>query len=101
MSARATAAGRDGAPQIVALDFKPDPEKLARWADLGVTERQLEVLGLMMQGKSNKAISHMLNMAEPTVKNHITAILKALKVTNRTEAVIKVGRMGWNLSPDI
>ncbi|MDT7683866.1 MAG: hypothetical protein QOG57_4176, partial [Pseudonocardiales bacterium] len=32
------AAGRDGAPRIVALDFKPDPEKLARWADLGVTE---------------------------------------------------------------
>ncbi|OBJ67980.1 LLM class F420-dependent oxidoreductase [Mycobacterium sp. 1274756.6] len=32
------AAGRDGAPQIVALDFKPDAEKLARWKDLGVTE---------------------------------------------------------------
>jgi hypothetical protein len=32
------AAGRDGTPQIVALDFKPVPEKLARWADLGVTE---------------------------------------------------------------
>jgi probable F420-dependent oxidoreductase len=32
------AAGRDGAPQIVALDFKPIPEKLARWAELGVTE---------------------------------------------------------------
>src|SRR5215813_9729274 len=32
------AAGRDGAPQIVALDFKPDPEKLAHWAELGVTE---------------------------------------------------------------
>ena len=32
------AAGRDGAPRIVALDFKPAPEKLARWADLGVTE---------------------------------------------------------------
>jgi probable F420-dependent oxidoreductase len=32
------AAGRDGGPQIVALDSKPDPEKLARWADLGVTE---------------------------------------------------------------
>jgi len=31
-------AGRDGAPQIVALDFKPDPEKLAHWAELGVTE---------------------------------------------------------------
>ena len=32
------AAGRDGAPQIVALDFKPDPDKLAQWAELGVTE---------------------------------------------------------------
>lgn len=32
------AAGRDGAPQIVALDFKPVPEKLAKWSELGVTE---------------------------------------------------------------
>ena len=31
-------AGREGAPQVVALDFKPDPDKLARWRDLGVTE---------------------------------------------------------------
>src|SRR5271166_979633 len=31
-------AGRDGAPQIVALDFKPVPERLAKWAELGVTE---------------------------------------------------------------
>jgi DNA-binding NarL/FixJ family response regulator len=68
-------------------------------ADLGLTGRQVEVLGLMMQGKSNKAISHELNMAQPTVKSHITAIFKALKVANRTEAVIKVGRMGWDLSP--
>jgi len=46
----------------------------------------------MMQGKSNKAICRILNLAEPTVKNHVTAILKALKVTNRTEAVIKVAK---------
>jgi DNA-binding NarL/FixJ family response regulator len=65
-------------------------------ADLGLTGRQVEVLGLMMQGKSNKAIAHLLHMAEPTVKNHITAILKTLEVANRTEAVIKVGQMGWN-----
>ena len=31
-------AGRDGAPQIVALDFKPDADKLAHWRELGVTE---------------------------------------------------------------
>jgi DNA-binding NarL/FixJ family response regulator len=75
------------------------PIQLQLLADLSLTGRQLEVLGLMMQGKSNKAISHMLSMAEPTVKNHITAILKALKVANRTEAVIKVGRMGWHSFP--
>jgi DNA-binding NarL/FixJ family response regulator len=66
-------------------------------ADIGLTERQLEVLALMMQGKSNKAISRLLDVAEPTVKHHVTAILKALKVTNRTEAVIAVGTLGWEL----
>jgi DNA-binding NarL/FixJ family response regulator len=67
--------------------------------DFGLTDRQVEVLGLLMKGKSNKVIARTLNMAVPTVKNHITAVLKALKVTSRTEAVIKVGQMGWDLSP--
>jgi DNA-binding NarL/FixJ family response regulator len=67
--------------------------------DLGLTERQMEVLALMMQGKSNKAISRILDTAEPTVKHHVTAILKALKVANRTEAVIAVGALGWELPP--
>jgi DNA-binding NarL/FixJ family response regulator len=62
-----------------------------------LTERQLDVLALIMQGKSNKAICRVLDLAEPTVKNHVTAILKALKVTNRTEAVIAVGELGWQL----
>ena len=66
-------------------------------ADLGLTGRQLDVLALMMQGKGNKAICRVLNLAEPTVKNHVTAILKALKVTNRTEAVIAVRDLGWEL----
>ena len=67
-------------------------------SELGLTARQLEVLALMMQGKSNKAICRVLNLAEPTVKNHVTGILKALEVTNRTEAVIAVGKLGWELS---
>ena len=66
-------------------------------ADLGFTGRQIEVLALMMQGRSNKAISRILEVAEPTVKHHVTAILKALKVANRTEAVIAVGSLGWEL----
>jgi DNA-binding NarL/FixJ family response regulator len=67
--------------------------------DLGLTDRQVDVLALMMQGKSNKAICRILDLAEPTVKNHVTAILKALRVTNRTEAVIAVGALGWDLRP--
>jgi DNA-binding NarL/FixJ family response regulator len=59
---------------------------------LKLTARQRDVLAVMMQGKSNKAICRILNLAEPTVKNHVTAILKALNVTNRTEAVIKVAK---------
>src|SRR5262249_23101748 len=66
--------------------------------DLGLTDRQLDVLALMMQGKNNKSICRTLNLAEPTVKNHVTAILKALKVTNRTEAVIAVTELGWRLT---
>ncbi len=67
--------------------------------DKGLTTRQSEVLALMVQGKPNKLICRDLNLAEGTVKIHVTAILKALGVTNRTQAVIAVGRLGWQLNP--
>ena len=63
--------------------------------DLHLSERQVEVLSHMMRGKSNKAICRALALAEPTVKYHVTAILKALKATNRTEAVMAVVELGW------
>ena len=69
-------------------------------AELGLTDRQVDVLQLMMRGKSNKVICRALDMAESTVKNHITAILKALKVTNRTEAVIAAGALGFQPPDD-
>jgi DNA-binding NarL/FixJ family response regulator len=59
-------------------------------ASLALTERQREVLALLVQGKSNKLICRELQIAEPTVKNHVTAILKALKVSSRTEAMAAV-----------
>lgn len=68
-----------------------------RPATLGLTERQAQVLGLMVQGKPNKLICRELGLAERTVKVHITAILKALKVSNRTQAVIAAGRLGIRL----
>jgi DNA-binding NarL/FixJ family response regulator len=79
-------------PEILPVRPKASP------ADLGLTERQVDVLALMMQGKSNKAICRRLDLAEPTVKNHVTAILKALGVSNRTEAVLAVSARGWQFS---
>ena len=72
----------------------------AKAGDVGLTERQIEVLALMMQGKSNKAISRVLDLAEPTVKIHVSAILKALKVANRTEAVIAATALGLGVRQD-
>ena len=69
-------------------------------AELGLTERQMDVLELMMQGKSNKLICRALGIAEPTVKNHVTAILKALKVSNRTAAVVAAGALGLGQRKD-
>lgn len=59
-----------------------------------LTPRQREVLALLGQGKSNKEIARALNLSEGTVKLHVTAILKALKVSNRTGAVVAAARLG-------
>ena len=75
------------------------PNQQVIGSELGLTERQIEVLALMMQGKSNKAICRKLHLAEATVKVHVSAILKAFKVTNRTEAVIAAGALGFS-SPE-
>jgi two-component system, NarL family, nitrate/nitrite response regulator NarL len=53
---------------------------------LALTERQVEVLRLMSEGRPNKTIASELGLSEKTVKAHITAIFKALRVVNRTQA---------------
>ncbi len=60
----------------------------------GLTGRQLEILQLMADGRTNKAIARMTGITEGTVKLHVTAVLKALGAGNRTEAVVVAGRMG-------
>jgi DNA-binding NarL/FixJ family response regulator len=62
--------------------------------DLGLTPRQSEVLFLILQGKSAKAICRDLSLSSSTVKIHTSAALRALNVTTRTQAVIAAGRMG-------
>jgi DNA-binding CsgD family transcriptional regulator len=64
---------------------------------IGLSPRENDVLELMARGKSNKVICRMLNLAEPTVRDYVTTILRFFGATNRTEAVlIAIGR-GWNL----
>ena len=53
----------------------------------GLTPRQLEVLKVLMQGKSNKEIALELSLSEVTVKVHISAIFKSLNVSNRLQAI--------------
>ena len=53
-----------------------------------LTDRQLEVLSLLSEGQQNKQIGRNLGISEGTVKIHLAAIFRALKVRNRTEAVV-------------
>lgn len=65
--------------------------------DLGITERQLQVLALLMKGQSNKAIARSLSIAEVTVKHHVATLMRVLKAQNRTEAALAVAKLGWRL----
>ncbi len=87
------------APAGAATGLAPRAGPAPTPADLGLTGRQLDVLALLMQGKNNKLICRALGLAEPTVKNHVSAILRTLGVDSRTEAVLAVSRLGWTL-PD-
>ena len=59
-----------------------------------LTNRQKEVLGLVCKGSSNKEIANLLGLSDNTVKIHVTAILKTLDVSNRTQAVLFANRTG-------
>lgn len=59
-----------------------------------LTLRQLEVLSLICKGLSNKEICRKLGLAEGTVKIHVTAILKTLAVSSRTQAVLAAQKFG-------
>jgi DNA-binding NarL/FixJ family response regulator len=73
----------------IELSFKTDgPLKK------NLTNRQSQVLDLIAQGKSNKQIAYDMGVSEATVKLHINALLRSLKVNNRTQAVVTAQKMG-------
>jgi DNA-binding NarL/FixJ family response regulator len=51
---------------------------------------QLRVLRAIASGRQNKQIAHDLDLAEPTIKSHLSAIFRKLGVTNRTQAVLQL-----------
>ena len=59
-----------------------------------LTDRQIDVLWLLSQGKPNKEIARDLGISEGTVKIHLAAIFRALNVRNRVEAVVRAKAMG-------
>lgn len=77
-------------PELMGGDFTP-PESTRHAA---LTARQLEVLRQLVKGLSNKQIGDVLNVTEGTIKIHLAAIFRILKVNNRTEAVLVCQKMG-------
>jgi DNA-binding NarL/FixJ family response regulator len=79
----------------------PDPAREMDDADtgmaLGLSPRQLDVLRLLVDGKANKEICRRLNLSESTIKTHLTAIFRKLRVRTRTQAVVAVAQAGISL----
>jgi two-component system NarL family response regulator len=67
---------------------------LQRMSNPELSERELEVLRLMAQGKGNQEIGTALNIGESTVKSHVNRILSKLGVSDRTQAVITAVKRG-------
>ncbi len=72
---------RDTQPQPSAADLNPSRDAL--------TSRQLRVLELLGQGKSNKQIAAQLQISEITVKAHVSSILKKMGLNNRVQAALE------------
>lgn len=70
--------------QAPAADFSRDDHQVAA---LGVTPRELEILGLLAEGLSNREIAERLFVSENTVKTHASRLFDKLEVRRRTQAV--------------
>jgi two-component system, NarL family, response regulator DegU len=60
-----------------------------------LTRRECEVLQLLADGRSNRAIGEELYISEKTVKNHVSNILQKMNVNDRTQAVVEAIKNGW------
>ena len=72
--------------------WSPDSAKIATGFE---SERELDVMKLLMQGHSNKEIARRLVISERTVQTHLSNIFAKMEVGSRTEAVLVALRDGW------
>lgn len=88
-------------PQSVSGGLAAAPEasgrELSELAALGLTERQIEVLGYVVQGLRNKEIARVLDRSEVVVKKHVTATLQALGAPNRTKLLVLLSQKGYRV----
>lgn len=81
-----------GAP--LGADARADAHQQVPSLDrIGLTPRQTEVLALLLKGLPNKLIARELKLSVETVKDHVAAVLRALGVSTRTQAVLAVSQM--------
>ena len=75
--------------------YRPPAAKNAKSARClrELTPQQFRVLQMLGAGRLNKQIAYDLNVSEATIKAHVTAILRKLGVTNRTQAVLMAGKL--------
>jgi DNA-binding NarL/FixJ family response regulator len=73
------------------------PQQPASAEQLGLTPRQIDVLRMLVDGRSNKLIARALALSPSTVKTHLEAIFQRLRVNSRTQAVVAAARLGLRL----
>jgi DNA-binding CsgD family transcriptional regulator len=71
-----------------------DPKIAAETSGFDLTPRERDVLGLMAEGASNKAIARRLAISVHTAKFHVGSVLEKLDATGRTDAVAHAARRG-------
>ncbi|MBI4493383.1 MAG: hypothetical protein HY690_11400 [Chloroflexi bacterium] len=77
-----------------ATELRREPEPVAASAHEKLTERERQVLQLIVEGLINKEIGHRLGLSPNTVKNHIASIIEKLGVADRTQAAVMAIRQG-------
>lgn len=82
------------AMESVASHRVQEEEDASAIAAEGLTSREQDVLRLVVEGMTNKAIANRLNLAEDTVKKHVQSLIAKLKVSDRTQAAVRAVRAG-------